>query len=387
MTGTGAATVLALALALLTTTASAAAEDSRDPTEATADTCVSAPLATSAADPAAASPVADAVSPDLSRGRWTRMARAPFGSEYEPVAWTGRRLLAVDTDSGRTAVYAPSRDRWREVARAPRRFDSTANFTWTGRELIILAMSPDGRSIEGAAYHPGRDRWRETARLATEPDGETDHALADALWSGTHVIVADSLGLLAAYDPAADCWLELGHVPGEPWVWRLYAGSPSLLVESRRWDAPVEVRAFDLSSMTWSEPLVGPLDREASEGGGSWVDGRLIYLTWYPLDETAGAANAILDPTTMTWTTFEHDCGTPASGTVAAGDLLVASDGRRALDGRTLACLDLPGPPRRLNGTERMLWTGDELIAWSGIRSLPEPARRGGYLFRPAGTP
>jgi len=31
-----------------------------------------------------------------------------------------------------------------------------------------------------------------------------------------------------------------------------------------------------------------------------------------------------------------------------------------------------------------MLWTGDELIAWSGIRALPEPARRGGYLFRPS---
>lgn len=381
---TGTATVLALALALLSTTASAAAEESRDPTEVTPSACLPPVLATPASDPAVVSPLADASGLDLSRGRWNRMARAPFGSEYEPVAWTGRRLLAVDTDSGRSGVYAPSRDRWREVARAPRRFDSTARSAWTGRELVIVAMSPNGRSIDGAAYHPGRDRWRETARLATEPDGETDHALADAVWSGTHVIVVDSLGLLAAYDPAADCWLELGHVPGEPWAWHLYLAAPSLLVESRRPDAPVELRAFDPASMTWSEPLVGPLDREASEGGGVWVDGRLVYLTWYALDETAGAANAIFDPATMAWTTFEHDCGTPASGTVAAGDLLVASDGRRALDGRTLACLHLPAPPRRLNGTERMLWTGDELIAWSGIRALPEPARRGGYLFRPS---
>jgi hypothetical protein len=381
---TGAATALALALVLLTTTSSAAAEESRDPAEATSDACLPPVLASPAADPAAVLPLDDASSPDLSRGRWTRMARAPFGSEYEPVAWTGRRLLAVDTDSGRSAMYAPSRDRWREGTRAPRRFDSTARSAWTGRELVILTMSPDGRSIGGAAYHPGRDRWRDTARLLTEPDGETDHALADAVWSGTHVIVLDSLGLLAAYDPAADCWLELGHVPGEPWAWHLYLAAPSLLVESRRRDAPVEVRAFDLASLTWSEPLVGPLDREASEGGGLWVDGRLVYLTWYALDETAGAANAIFEPATMTWTTFAHDCATRASATVAAGDLLVASDGRRALDGKTLACLDLPAPPRRLNGTERMLWTGDELIAWSGIRALPEPAGRGGYLFRPA---
>jgi hypothetical protein len=139
--------------------------------------------------------------------------------------------------------------------------------------------------------------------------------------------------------------------------------------------------------MAWSEPAVGPLDREASEGGGSWVDGRLVYVTWSPLDDGAAAGNAVFDPAAMTWSAFEHDCATPASGTLAVDDLLVATDGRRALDGRTLACLDLPAPPRRLNGTERLLWTGRELIAWSGIRSLPGGPRRDGLVFRPTGSP
>ena len=200
-------------------------------------------------------------------------------------------------------------------------------------------------------------------------------------------IVLDSLGLLAAYDPTADCWVEVGRVPGEPWAWRLYTDGTALLVESRRWDEPVEMRALDPATMTWSEPAVGPLDREASEGGGAWVDGQLVYVTWYPLDDGAGAPNATFDPTTLTWSTFEHDCATPASGTLAVEGLLVASDGRRALDGETLACVEMPAGPRRLNGTERLLWTGRELIAWSGIRSLPAGPRRDGLVFRPSGSP
>jgi hypothetical protein len=72
----------------------------------------------------------------------------------------------------------------------------------------------------------------------------------------------------------------------------------------------------------------------------------------------------MFDPATMTWATFEHDCRSRLSGTLVVEDLLVSADGRHALDADTFDCLDLPAPPRRLNGTERMVWTGSELIAW-----------------------
>lgn len=392
------APVLALALVVVGAPAAHAqdAAASSAPDACSSSTIFPAPETTASPAPtASAAPSPERSVPDLSRGRWRATARAPFGSEHEPVAWTGRHLVAVDGDTGRTALYAPSRDRWREGRRAPRRFDSTARWAWTGSELVILVMSPDGRQIEGAAYRPDTDRWRQTARLETAGAGATgagetgadEHALADALWTGSHVVVVDSLGLLVAYDPAADCWVELGRVPGDPWAWRLYAAGDALLVESRRWDEPVEMRAFDPATMTWSEPALSPLDREASEGGGAWVDGRLVYVTWSPLDEGGGAANATFDPKTMTWSAFEHDCVTQASGTLPAEGLLVASNGRRTLHGSTLACLDLPAPPRRLNGTERALWTGRELIAWSGLRSLAGAPRRDGLVFRPTATP
>ncbi len=373
------AATLAVALTLLTTTTGLARGEpvSAEPApRACAPPVLVTPTTESIAEP-------PATQPDLSQGTWRRMANAPFGSEYEPVVWTGRRMVAVDLESGRTAIYAPSRDRWHEVSKAPRSAEAFTPYVWTGSELILAEVTEDGTKLGGLAYRPGDDRWRALAQLSTEADGEEDHALTKPVWTGTHMIVADSMGLLAAYDPAADCWAELGRVPGEPWVWHLYQAGPTLLVESRRWDEPVEMRAFDPAAGIWSEPFVGPLDQAASEGGGSWVDDRLVYVTWLgPMDD--GAPNAIFDPATMSWSTFEHDCGTRASGTLKVNDLLIASNGRRALDGRSLACLDLPASPRRLNGTERMVWTGSELIAWSGIKSLPEPPRRGGLVFRPA---
>lgn len=128
---------------------------------------------------------------------------------------------------------------------------------------------------------------------------------------------------------------------------------------------------------------MAPLDRRASESGGVWSDESLDYITWRDASEYDGAANAAFDPSTMSWSVFEHHCTTRASRSIEAGDLLVSSDGRLALDPATLTCIEMPKPPRTLNGTEAIVWTGTELIAWSGIRSLPEPPRRGGLVFEP----
>jgi len=326
---------------------------------------------------------ADGAPPDLAGGAWEPMAKAPFGSEYEPVAWTGTRMVVVDSDTGRTATYRPDTDAWRVRSTSPRPFDRAARTAWTGAELVIAELSADGTHLRGLAYRPQGDHWREIAPLEITPDGQPDHALADAIWTGTHVVVVDALGALAAYDPVADCWSELGSVPADPTAWRLYLADGRLLVESRRWDEPVELRAFDPATGEWSEPAVGPLAREASERGAVEAGGSLVYITWDGSLEP-GTANARFDPVTMAWAEFEHDCATRASGTVAAGTLLVAASGARALDSETLACVVLPDPPRALDGSERLVWTGADLIAWSGIREERMIPRTGGYVLRAA---
>jgi hypothetical protein len=318
----------------------------------------------------------------VANGRWLEMARAPFGAAYAPAVWTGQHMLVVDPDTGRAAAYDPARDHWREAASAPRSFEYTAPSVWTGQELIIAELAGDGSRLGGLAYDPGRDRWREIATLPTEAD-EGDHALADAIWTGSHVVVVEGLGLVAAYDPKADCWVELGRVPGDPWAWHLYQVGPSLLIESRNRDKGVSIRSFDPANATWSPPNTAPLSVGVAENGASVIDGVLVYVSWAG-DSAGGPAVIVFDPKTMAWSKFEHECATADVGTVVIDALLVSGDGRRALDPATLACSALAEPPRELNGTETRTWTGDELLVWSGLRSLPEPPRRAGLRYRPA---
>lgn len=376
----GSLLVVAVLITIYATFATASAQDER-PMSACEPPPFAAPNSELTPDELGTARPSDA--PAWSEGRWRTMAPGPFGTAYAPATWTGNRLLVVDRDTGRTATYRPDRDRWREVATAPRRVEPDAPFVWTGTELVISDMSRDASTIRGLAYDPGRDRWRELPRLPFE-SSDRDNSITAATWTGTHVVVAEGLGLIAAYDPAADCWTELGRVPSEQgFVWHLYQNGPRLLVESRTPDDVVAMRSFDLASGEWSDPAVAPLDRRASESGGVWMDGSLVYVTWRDASEYDGAANAVFDPSTMSWSVFEHHCTTRASRTIEANGSLIASDGRRALDPETLTCIDIPKAPRTLNGTEATVWTGSELIAWSGIRSLPEPPRRGGLVFEP----
>ena len=142
------------------------------------------------------------------------------------------------------------------------------------------------------------------------------------------------------------------------------------------------MRRFDPATGEWSEPAIAPFDVAGRDSGGFWVGDELVYVTWAETDDYDGAS-AAFDPATMTWARFEHDCTTRASRTIEAGGVLMSSDGRRALDLVTLACTALPKPTRSLNGTESFVWTGDELIAWGGVRESLPP-RRSGTLYRPA---
>ena len=319
---------------------------------------------------------------ELSAGGWERMARAPFGTDRDLAAWIGHRMIATDWSTGRTASYDPRQDRWRKRATAPHSVGSTARGVWTGREFVIVEVADDGPGLTGLAYDPAEDRWREIAPRAAASDG-LDHGLAGALWTGSHVIVVDAPGMVAAYEPTADCWLTLPEMPGDATAWAAYWTGSELLVDSRSETDRVTMAVLDPVAGTWSEATPGPLDVAAVRSGGTWIDGRVVYVSWRETDEdSTGAWNAVFDPSARTWSTFDHDCDTNAYGkSVPAGELIVANDARRALDSRSFECTDLPTSPSAFNGTEVVLWTGADLIVWSGHQSLPEPARRRGFIL------
>ena len=307
------------------------------------------------------------------------MARAPFGTELDLSAWTGDRMLVTDWSTGRTASYDPAADRWRTRATAPHGVGSGARDVWTGRELVIVEVADDGPGLSGLAYEGAEDRWRELAPRPAASDG-LDHGLARPVWTGSHVIVVDAPGSVSAYDPATDSWLELPPVPGDGTAWAAYWTGSEVLVESRSETAGVTMAVLDPVAGTWSEPIPGPLDIAAVRSGGTWIDGRVMYVSWSETDDEAtGAWNAAFDPSTRTWSTFEHDCDTNAYGrTVAAGELLVANDARRALDSRSFACTELPAPPRPT--TVPRWWCGPERTSSSVRLRRPDEACATGWF-------
>jgi hypothetical protein len=199
-------------------------------------------------------------------------------------------------------------------------------------------------STSGDGSFPAQDRWRELARLPFVAT-RGDHQLAGAIWTGTHIVVVEIEGLVAAHDVEADRWTELGEGPGDGVAWNIYRDGPTLLIESRDFDTGTSMQRFDPVTGAWSEPAIAPFEVAGRSAGGSWVGDALVYLTWAETDDYAGAS-AAFDPATMTWSRFEHDCTTSASRTIEADGLLVAADGRRALDPTTRTCIALPKPAR-----------------------------------------
>lgn len=327
------------------------------------------------------SPEGPAVSPETAHlgGRWRRLARSPFGAEYAISAWTGERVLVVDPRSRRTAAWDPARDRWRELERAPHRFDSFSSpAVWTGRELIVLGGSDD--TMRPVAFDPGTDRWREAAPA---PIG----AAEGAVWTGDRMVAVTHEGAAAAYVPDADCWMALPRVPGDGGVESAHWTGTHVLVETVSAEATPDggrqlvVAVLDPLTWTWSagSPSPTPIAHGVS---GSWVDGRLVFLNWWP-DPGVEGDSVAWDPSTDSWRPVSLRCRATTRDTTAADSLLIAGDAELAFDPVSGTCYRLPRPPVGPFGRAARVWTGSELVLWSGTRTEDGPTVRIGLAYRP----
>ena len=80
---------------------------------------------------------------------------------------------------------------------------------------------------------------------------------------------------------------------------------------------------------------------------------------------------------------FSYACHTNGDASLAIGSLVIADDGRRALDPDTQECYQLPEPSARLLAADVLIWTGRDVISLSGVRSLAGPVKRAGLAYRP----
>jgi N-acetylneuraminic acid mutarotase len=120
-----------------------------------------------------------------STNAWRRLAKPPVNVSGATAVWDGRELLVVGAGNG-TATYAfsPRANRWRALARMPSRRVQAAD-VWTGRELLVWGgTSREAPTRNGLAFDPRANRW---STFAAAP--LSARAGATAVWTGHAMLV------------------------------------------------------------------------------------------------------------------------------------------------------------------------------------------------------
>ena len=304
-------------------------------------------------------------------GPWELLPRPPAnevlrGPELGSAVWTGRELILLASfayappPSPRPPdglAYNPATGRWRALPEPPPDQSiggGRVGTVWTGKEVILLYAT--GAPI---AYDPDANAWR---RVARPPTGFSSHAADLApVWTGEEVLVWDGSniddtsgtwidgGRGGAYNPATDRWRRLPRSPLSNRTWAIQAWTGRLLLVisgscgggggSRCKDGA----AYDPAANTWT-PIPAPVGGAiAPEAASAWTGSELVIwsTTTNQQGRSIGTTASAYNPHSKRWRTLP-----PA-----------------------------PITPRRLAA---LVWAGDRLLVWGGIRHLP-----GGKLAYP----
>ena len=254
------------------------------------------------------------------------------------IAWTGEELIFWGGDDSLSVprgepglAYDLDTGMWRELSPSPKRATQGAASVWTGSELIICCGARS--SFTAVSYDPVTDRWRALS------DPPTSGEYLEAVWTGDVMLVAGPGGVMS-YDPVSDVWTEQPNPP----------------------------RALGrLNAVAWtgSELVVWPATIE-----------RHVHV---------GMA---LSPETGLWRDLGEPPAWPAGVDIAwTGEDLIIWGGLPALSGGSERAVGsrlnweedhwyelpeaLPEPDGcECNlGSQELLWTGRELLVWTGFFS------------------
>jgi hypothetical protein len=332
---------------------------------------------------------------------WRALPPAPIAGRLGPGAvWTGSRMLvwggstrgAQPGPAADGAAYDPVARAWRKIPTAPSgvRGGGASGVAWTGDAMLVWASnSPDG-PVGAAAYDPSSDSWR---RLPAGPLGRREGY--GTAWTGTELIVVggnlgDTLArpLAAALDPKTGSWRALpaldrvtGLMPGPGVVWHrgelfvlgtvcLGGGATDCSQALLAYDPSTDrLRRIDLAGA----PIVP--EQQLSLLGSS--GGELVLsIVGVPTNVNSGRLAIVrYDPARGRWTKGAF-APFPATSdvyqqTAWLGDRVIAADGSSGLQIFDLATggweTITPGPsPLNARAGSAIVWTGNELIAWSG---------------------
>jgi hypothetical protein len=302
------------------------------------------------------------------------------------VAWTGAEVIVWGGHSGSLtdafsdgAAYNPGTAEWRTIADAPLDGMTWHFASWSGSEMLVVGTAG------AAAYEPTSDSWR---LLPTPPipihrvDADVTD-LTEYAWSGRHVYVWNPISdELARLDPSASEW-EFMPGPGlDVFPAKIIAEDGRVVVFGTRWPSglaePVAYELFgaELTDGTWGE--LPPIDfltdfyaNVADPGTASFVGEHV--LVWG--DPSPEAADARLLQPDGKWRSVPpppidvnklHPRPIPLGG---GRVLALSSGGNAAIWEPRLNHWTSVGSLPGILGAREAVWTGHEIIAWSGGES------------------
>ncbi len=280
---------------------------------------------------------------------------------HEMVIWSGAVPL-VPSRSGVEAVdggaaFDPDSGQWRMIAAAPIAARYAAVTMWTGTEMVVWGgLDRLNLFNDGAAYNPTTDTWRKIADAPLAPA-----AYASAVWTGAQMLVfggittATTGGLTgstnkgAAYDPVANTWKTLPNLPDPSW-------SPT---QQLVWTGTSVVTAIA------KEPDMSQSPNDASQDNTLKPQVKIASLTpdanhWVVIGTGTEAGQYLIA------------IASNASGLQAGQILTTGTFGTSTeiLDSNGRPLRTLPDRPDtiKVDGlqTTTPIWTGQELLLWSG---------------------
>lgn len=328
---------------------------------------------------------------------------------------------------------------WRKMPVAPITARTDYGAAWTGNELFVWGgLEPAGGgdsrpTASGALFSPTATEWRgvSPSPLAARvgpmilPFGSRM-----AVWGGVDAATGELLADGATYDPVADVWVSLpplpidrparAHLVGSGTDLYLIAegGRPSLLhldADEHAWasepDPPAPIPPIDMSFAAWIGrgvawliyPASGPRaltlvydtntrtwsqDANAAPLPASlgapmvWTGADALVLGLGPPEPPFSTA-AALSTSALVWRHLLAADGCHTEHAVWAGTALLQHDPPRVYTAAA-GCRDFAAPPEAPREGVTPVWSGSELLVWSGTSGqLGIPATGDGLIYRP----
>jgi VCBS repeat-containing protein len=334
---------------------------------------------------------------------WTDMstAGAPTGRVRHQTHWTGSLLLIWGgtgvTDSRNGARYDPITDSWTPIScKDPYSFREHHTAIWTGVEMIAWGGFGDGTAATGLntgrIYDPVTDSWSNTS-TANAPSPRAGHT---AVWTGTEMIVwggnTQSWSLPGdggRYNPMTDSWTDTataGAPEAPTYHSAVWTGTEMIVFGGSIFDYPWHNGGgrYNPTTNSWTPlPTTGaPVGRYLHTA--VWTGTEM--LIWGGAGSTGSLGDgASYDPTSNSWTPisttndpsarFLHTAIWDGTQMIIWGGAEDYSPWTNVNTGGLYDPISDSWTPTSVvnapsaRSKHTAVWTGDEMIVWSGCTS------------------